>query len=202
MSTPRPAPLKLVAVNGSPGTPSRTLALTQALIDALSARLPLQVQLLSLTDVARDLGQALCRAEVPPATERLLRQVEAADLLIAATPVYRAGLPGHFKHLFDLIDANALIDVPVLLAATGGSPRHALVLEHQLRPLFGFLQALTLPVGVYGSNEDFVDYRVHDAALQQRIALAADRAAAVLSRLQPRAAGAPALPVLTTLAAA
>ncbi len=195
-------PLKLVAVNGSPGSPSRTLALTQALIDALSERLPLQVQLLSLTDLARDLGQALCRAEVSPASERALRQVEAADVLIAATPVYRAGLPGHFKHLFDLIDANALIDVPVLLAATGGSPRHALVLEHQLRPLFGFLQALTLPVGVYGSNDDFQDYRVHTPALQQRITLAADRAASVLARLPPRTHPLSALPALPTLAAA
>jgi FMN reductase len=65
----------------------------------------------------------------------------------------------------------------VLLAATGGSDRHALVLEHQLRPLFGFLQALTLPIGVYASTADFDGYQVGNGSLQERIRLAADRAA-------------------------
>lgn len=180
------SPLKLVAVCGSTGSPSRTQVLTQALIDALARRLPLAVHLITLPELARDIGQALVRSELPAAAERQLRQLETADVLIAAAPVYRGGLPGHFKHLFDLIDADALADVPVLLAATGGSTRHALVLEHQLRPLFGFLQALTLPVGVYGASDEFRDYRVHDGALQQRIELAAERAAAVLSRLPAR----------------
>lgn len=182
-STP---PLKLVAVCGSPTSPSRTLALTHALVDALASRLRLEVHVLALSDIARDVGQALGRNELSPAAEQQLRHIETADVLIAATPVFRGGLPGHFKHLFDLIDTEALVDVPVLLAATGGSQRHALVLEQQLRPLFNFLQALTLPIGVYGVSSDFADYRVNDAALRQRIHLAVERAAALLSQLQPR----------------
>ena len=65
------------------------------------------------------------------------------------------GLPGSFtglfKHLFDFVGQYALVGTPVLVAATGGGERHALILEHQLRPLFGFFQALTLPIGVYAS---------------------------------------------------
>jgi len=68
----------------------------------------------------------------------------------------------------------------VLLAATGGSERHALVLDHQLRPLFSFFQALTLPIGVYASEADFQDYRITSAPLQARIELAAERAADLL----------------------
>ncbi len=185
-SIPSSAPFKLVAVCGSPTSPSRTLALTHALVDALATRLRLDVHVLALSEIARDVGQALSRGELAPATEQQLRRIETADLVIAAAPVFRGGLPGHFKHLFDLIDTEALEDVPVLLAATGGSQRHALVLEQQLRPLFNFLQALTLPIGVYGIGSDFTDYRVSDAALRQRIHLAADRAAALLGRLQPR----------------
>jgi FMN reductase len=60
-----------------------------------------------------------------------------------------------FKHFFDLVDRYALADKPVLLAATGGSDRHALVLEYALRPLFGFFQALTVPVAFYASAGDF-----------------------------------------------
>jgi FMN reductase len=69
------------------------------------------------------------------------------------------------------------LDKPVLLAATGGSDRHALVLDHQLRPLFSFFQALTLPIGVYATKADFENYRVSSPALRARIQLAAQRAA-------------------------
>jgi len=173
--------MKLVSLLKTAGT----LALTTALIDALAQRLPLAVHIVTLSDLARGLGASLSRSELPVAVERELRHIETADALLVAAPVYRGGLPGHFKHLFDLIDADSLVDKPVLLAATGGSPRHALVIDHQLRPLFGFLQALSLPIGVYASSEDFVNYQVDDAALRERITLAADRAAAVLGRLEP-----------------
>ena len=71
----------------------------------------------------------------------------------------------------------------VLLAASGGSDRHALVIEHQLRPLFAFFQTLTLPLGVYATDADFADYRISSPALLERIALATQRA---LPLLKPR----------------
>jgi FMN reductase len=64
----------------------------------------------------------------------------------------------------------------VLLAATGGSERHALIIEHQLRPLFGFFQSLALPVGVYAHDTDFTDYRISDEQLIERIDKAITRA--------------------------
>ncbi|EHP40940.1 FMN reductase [Cupriavidus basilensis OR16] len=169
-------PLNVVAVNGSAQQPSRTLALVQALLDELAGRLLLQTRIVNLGDIARPLGAALSRAELPAQIEGEIAAIESADLLVVAAPVYRGSYPGHFKHLFDLVGQDALVDKPVLLAATGGSDRHALVLEHQLRPLFSFLQALTLPIGVYGSPGDFQNHQVSSAALAQRIQLAADRA--------------------------
>lgn len=170
-------PLKVVAVNGSAHQPSRTLVLVQALLAELDQRLVLETQIVDLSEIARPLGQALSREELPAEIEAQLAAIESADLLIAAAPVYRGSFPGHFKHLFDLVGMTALVDKPVLVAATGGSDRHALVLEHQFRPLFGFLQALTLPIGVYASTADFDGYQVGSKALQDRIRLAAERAA-------------------------
>lgn len=171
-----PKPLKIVAVNGSTQKPSRTLALVQAVIAELETQLHVDVQIVDLADIARPLGGALWRSELPADVESQLQAIEAADLLIAAAPVYRGSYPGHFKQLFDLIGQEALIDKPVLLAATGGSDRHALVLEHQLRPLFGFLQALTLPIGIYATPSDFDGYTVSSPTLAARLRLAADRA--------------------------
>lgn len=179
MSTPNPqapAALKVVAVSGSSFAPSRTLVLAQALIDGLQGQLHLQAETVNLADIARDLGAALSRGELPAHIESQLQAIERADLVIAATPVYRGGLPGHFKHLFDLIGIDALANTPVLLAATGGSDRHALVIDHQLRPLFSFLQSITLPIGVYGSTADFDGHEIASSHLKDRIRLAVERA--------------------------
>jgi FMN reductase len=175
--------LNVVALIGSPTSSanSRTLLLVRQLLDQLRQRLHIDVQLVELAPIARSLGQALTREEVEPRIEQALQRIEAADLLIAAAPVYRGSYPGLFKHLVDFIGLEALVDVPVLLAATGGSERHALVIDHQLRPLFSFLQAHTLPIGVYATQADFSGDQVSSAALQARIVLAAERAAAHLS---------------------
>ncbi len=98
---------------------------------------------------------ALRREDLPPDVEAALVDIETADLLVVASPVYRASFTGLFKHLFDFVGQYALVGQPVLVAATGGGERHALIIEHQLRPLFGFFQSLTLPLGVYASASDF-----------------------------------------------
>ncbi len=170
-------PLKVVALSGGTWRPSRTLVLTQALLAELAGHLTIESHLIELGDIARPLGAALSRQELSPEVEAELQAIEQADLLIVAAPVYRGSYPGLLKHLFDLIDLNALIDTPVLLAATGGSERHALVLDHQLRPLFSFFQAMTLPIGVYATEADFADYQITSELLKARIRLAAERAA-------------------------
>jgi FMN reductase len=171
--------LKVVALVGSPtsSVTSRTLLLVRHLLEELRERINISVELVELAPIARSLGQALQRSEVEPQVERALATIESAQLLVAAAPVYRGSYPGLFKHLIDFIGLDALVDTPVLLAATGGSERHALVIDHQLRPLFSFLQAHTLPIGVYATPADFDGDRINSAALQARIQLAAERAA-------------------------
>lgn len=170
------APYRVVAVSGSLHEPSKTTALLQAIADAVAERADAEVRLIELTEIGPSLAGALQRDQVPPHVEEQLVAIEQADLLIVGSPVYRASFTGLFKHLFDFIGQYELVGKPVLLAATGGGERHALMIEHQLRPLFAFFQALTLPLGVYASNTDFDGYRVASEVLEARIALAADRA--------------------------
>ena len=125
---------------------------------------------------------ALRREDLQPEVEDALRAIETADLLIVASPVYRASFTGLFKHLFDFVGQYALVGTPVLLAATGGGERHALILEHQLRPLFGFFQALTLPVGVYASDTDFDGYELTSEAVKRRIDQAVTRSLPLVSQ--------------------
>ncbi|MDX9667941.1 FMN reductase [Pseudomonas sp. P5_152] len=174
-------PLKVVAVSGGTFRPSRTLVLVQAIVAELARYLPIDSRIIELGDIVRPLGSALSRQELPETVEFELQAIESADLLVVAAPVYRGSYPGQFKHLFDLIGHDALIDTPVLLAATGGSDRHALVIDHQLRPLFSFFQSVTLPLGVYASQADFSDYQITSEALNTRIRLAVERAAPLFS---------------------
>lgn len=133
-------------------------------------------RLVELGQLAPQLAGAVWRSQLPDTVERELAAVEQADIVVVATPVYRGAYTGMFKHFFDFIDQDALIDKPILLAATGGSERHALMIDHQLRPLFSFFQARTLPLGVYATDRDFLDYRVQSEALTERAALAVQRA--------------------------
>lgn len=204
--------LKTVIVNGSLGKPSRTRSLLDALHAQLAVQLAehtaqpysLQVRNIDLLDLVPQIGAALSKDTLAANGREALQAIEEADFLIVGSPVFRASLPGLLKHLFDLVDQHALHGTPVLLAATGGSQRHSLVLDHQLRPLFGFFSALTLPIGVYATPEDIQDGVVVSDALRKHIALAVKLAVPVLAGLphgQRNVATKPALHALERQAA-
>jgi len=174
-------PLRLVAVSGGMQRPSRTTALAEELLALIANEIPCEPRLVEMGRIAPQLAGATWRSNLPDTVERELAAVEQADVLLVATPVYRGSYTGLFKHFFDFIHQDALVDTPILLAATGGSERHALVIDHQLRPLFSFLQAHTLPIGVYATPADFDGEHINSAALQARIALATERAAGHLA---------------------
>ena len=175
-------PIKVVAVSGSLHTPSKTTALVQEILASLGASIDIDAHLIEISDIGPEFAGALTRDQLPDSVEQELLRVESADLLIVASPVYRASFTGLFKHFFDFVGQYALVDTPVLLVATGGSDRHALILEHQFRPLFGFFQALTLPIGVYANNSDFTDHKVSSIQLHERIDLAIARALPLIQR--------------------
>jgi len=119
-------PLNIVAVSGGLNNPSKTEALVQAIIDELGEATPINVHFIKFSEIGQLLGGAIYRNQLPQRVQDDLAAVEAADALIVGTPVYRASFTGLFKHFFDFVEQTALVDVPVLLAASGGSERHAL----------------------------------------------------------------------------
>ena len=169
--------ISIVAVSGSLHSPSKTTVLVHEILEGFATALrsgagndlEVETHLIELSDIGREFSGALSRDDLSPVAEDALRRIESATLLIVASPVYRASFTGLFKHVFDFVGQYSLIDKPVLLAATGGSDRHALIIEHQFRPLFSFFQAITLPIGVYASDTDFVDYRIDSQGLRDRI---------------------------------
>jgi FMN reductase len=180
--------LSIVGVSGSVTRPSRTTALVQAVLERIQARSGLDTRLIELVDAAPHLFTALTWDKLAGESKALVDAVEEADLLVIGTPVYRASYTGALKHLFDLVHHTAFVSKPVLLTATGGTHLHGLVTEHQLRPLFGFLNALTLPTTVYAVESDFLDYRVNSAKISARIDQAITEALRQLDRRVPESA--------------
>lgn len=183
-------PFRLVAVSGGLQRPSKSAALAEHLMDLIANALPCEQRLIELGQLAPQLARTIWRAHLPDTVKQELEAVEQADILVVATPVYRGAYTGLFKHFFDFIDQDALIDTPILLAATGGSERHALVIDHQLRPLFSFFQARTLPLGIYATDKDFTDYRVRNGALIERARLAVERALPLIALTDSRSSAA------------
>lgn len=147
---------------------------------ALQARLTLERRDIALSTAAPHLFSGLTRADLCAAGEDVCRTVEAADILVVGSPVYRASYTGILKHLFDLVDRDAMAGRKALLVATGGTPLHGLVLEHQFRPLMGFFGVQTIATSLFGLEGDFEDRRIVGGALLERVERAADEAAALM----------------------
>lgn len=165
----------IIGLSGNLDRPSKTRALVQTAVAAAASRFEAVGAVFDLADIGPSLGTARRVADLAPPARSALDVILSADALVVASPVYKGSYTGLFKHLIDLIDPQALAGKPVLLAATGGGDRHALVIEHQLRPLFGFFEAQTLPTGVYAADRDFTDGQPSSAALGDRLARAVDQ---------------------------
>jgi FMN reductase len=179
--------VKLVAVSAGLSTPSSTRLLADRLAESARAELAaqghdVQTEVIELRELAVAVANHLVTGFPPPQLASAIDAVTGADGLIAVTPVFTASYSGLFKSFFDLIDPDALTGTPVLIAATGGTARHSLVLEHALRPLFAYLRAGVVPTAVYAASEDWGsggdDYT---EGLPARIRQAAGELAAAMS---------------------
>ncbi|MCX4811773.1 FMN reductase [Streptomyces sp. NBC_01239] len=147
--------MKLVVVSAGLSVPSSTRLLADRLATATADRVPAEMEVVELRDLAVEIAHNLTNGFPGKKLAAALAAVTEADGLIAVTPVFSASYSGLFKSFFDVLEKDALVGKPVLIAATGGSARHSLVLDHALRPLFTYLRAIVVPTAVYAASEDW-----------------------------------------------
>ncbi|SDN69514.1 FMN reductase [Methylobacterium phyllostachyos] len=172
---------RLVGLSANIQRPSKTRTLVDAVLRAACAQVSLDARVLDFVEAGPGLGAAWTRDQLPPAARAVLDAIEEADGLVVGSPVYKGAYTGLFKHLFDLVDPAALAGKPVAIVATGGGARHALVVEHAFRPLFGFFGALQIPTAVYASDADFREGVLVEAGVRARVAEAGGQLAALLA---------------------
>jgi FMN reductase len=161
---------RLVSLNGSPRQRSRTDALVRAIAASIRDAVDAEWRHLRIADIGPVLLVSLTRDDVSPTGEAILQDIEAADIVIVGTPVYRASLTGALKHVFDLVHYEALRGRIAVLAATGANRHHGLVTEHQLRPLMSFFGTVTAPTAIYAEEADFDGEAIRGAVIGERIA--------------------------------
>lgn len=178
----------IVVVNAGMGDPSSTKLLADRLaqktLDLLRERgVEAQVTTIELRDLVEEIGRATVVGFVGQGLRPAVESLAAADAVIAATPVYKAGVSGLFKSFIDLLDNDLLIAKPVAVIATAGSARHALVPDEQMRPLFAYLRALVIPTALFAAPEDWADRglgtRVERAATELAALVGSDVAATI-----------------------
>ncbi|MDN4174659.1 FMN reductase [Nocardioides sp. SOB77] len=179
---------RLVVVSAGLSNPSSTRLLADRLAAATSEALAeATVTQVELRDLAHQLTDHLLTGFPGPELAAAIAAVRDADGLVVVTPVFSASYSGLFKTFFDVLEPGTLDGTPVLVAATAGTARHSLVLEHALRPLFAYLRAVVVPTGVFAATEDFAS-----PDLEQRITRAAGELAALVGKVSPAdAAGSP-----------
>lgn len=164
----RPITVVVVSAGMSDASSTRLLAdrLAEAARDSLVG-VPVQIMDVDVRPLAHAITDHLLTGFPAPQLRAALETVTGADALIAATPTFKASYSGLFKSFFDLFEEGALENLPVLVAATGGTARHSLMLDTAMRPLFAYLKALVLPLGVYAATEDWagnsLDARIRGA---------------------------------------
>jgi FMN reductase len=178
--------LRLVVVSAGLSVPSSTRLLADRITDATVRRLrhsgrEVDLTVVELRDLAREIADNLVTGFPAPALRGAIGAVTGADGLVAVTPVFSASYSGLFKSFVDVIDKDALTGCPVLVAATGGTGRHSLVLEHAMRPLFAYLRAVVAPTAVYAASEDWGSAGDASGGLAGRIVRAADELADLMT---------------------
>lgn len=176
----------IVVVTAGLSDPSSTRLLADLLaraVESTQSSATVTTDVVELRPLAHALADNMLTGFATGELAEAQQKVADADGLVVVTPVFSASYSGLFKMFFDVLEQGALDGTPVLVAATAGTARHSLVLEHALRPLFSYLHAAVVPTGVFAASEDWGSGGNGSNELHARIKRAAgELVAAVTSR--------------------
>jgi FMN reductase len=179
----------IVVVSAGLSQPSSTRLLAERLATATADALlregvEARLRFVDVRDHAQELANNLLTGFASGGLREALDEIAAADAVIAVTPVFQASYSGLFKTFFDVVEDGTLRGTPVLMAATAGTARHSLVLEHAMRPMFAYLKAIAVPTAVFAASEDWGSAGEVDGGLAARVEVAAGELAELVAGRQ------------------
>jgi FMN reductase len=153
----------LVGVVGSVTPPGRLRrAVEFALAEASQADPQLGTELVDLGEYKVSFADGRPLDDFGDDTAAVVGKLAAADVVLLATPVYRATFTGSLKNLLDQTPLEALHEKPVGIVAMGATPHHYLGADWQLRAVLSWFGARTLPTSVYLDSSHFSEGQLAD----------------------------------------
>ncbi|MGC3956307.1 MAG: NAD(P)H-dependent oxidoreductase [Propionicimonas sp.] len=179
--------MTIAVVTAGQSTPSATRLLGDRLAEGTVSALaelgvPAEPVFIELRELAADLANQALTRFAGQRLQQALDSIGRADGVIAISPIYNGSFTGLFKLFFDALDEGVLAGRPVLLAATGGTPRHSLAVDHALLPLFYYLKAIIAPHPVFAATKD---WGAAGGKLEKRISRAAGAFAPLVAGARP-----------------
>lgn len=165
MDTPRTTASKVTLVIGNPKPMSRTRVLAEQFTDGL-------IDQRDRDQVVVDLAEQ-ADALLPPRPERLAPfydRIGSSDLLVVASPTYKASYTGLLKLFFDQMRPSALQGIIAIPMMTGASAGHSLAVDFHLAQLLRELGAFVPTNGVY-----FIVNETEDLEAAMKAAVARQR---------------------------
>jgi len=175
----------VVGISGNLTRPSKTRLFVDHIARQVADGIGAPCETFDIQDLGPSFGEARRLSDLSQPARVIVERLSTATVLVAGSPTFKGSYTGLFKHFFDLLDPVALRGKPVILAATGGGDRHSLIVEHQLRPLFGFFEAMTMPTAIYASDNDYADGVLVSEAIRVRARQAVGEACSLVGGPRP-----------------
>jgi FMN reductase len=153
--------MSILTLSGSPSAQSRSglvLAHLRAALEAAGER----TRHLDLRELPA--GPLLAARVDDAAIAAATHAVSEAQVVVLATPVYKAAYSGLLKAFLDLLPQTGLRDKIVLPIATGGSLAHALAIDYALRPVLSALGSRQILPGIFAVDQQIEPVESIDAA--------------------------------------
>jgi FMN reductase len=144
----------LCVLVGNPKAGSRTLGVARALGDAIATAIPglSAGEVVDLATIAREIFNPDSAI-----VEMTLAGVAASDVVVVASPTFKASYTGLLKSFLDRYGAGGLSNTICIPVMTGAAPVHALAPEIFLRPLLVELGATVPSRGLYVVESQFAE---------------------------------------------
>ncbi|PLR87771.1 hypothetical protein CVD23_00905 [Bacillus sp. V33-4] len=150
--------MKLVGVSGSLIGSKTSKAVHEVLWAAKSIDSSIDIELVDLKDYEVEFVKGTPLSYYNEDTVKVVNTVLSADFLVIGTPIYQASIPGALKNLFDHLPMEAFKSKVTGMVTTGGTDKHYLVMEYQLKPILTYLKGV-VPLGnVFVHNSDFDEH--------------------------------------------
>lgn len=152
--------MKIVAVATSLSEDSTTLKLTNKILAGAtsvgeSVGIGIETEIINVRHLASALTDMTVTGFRSEALEAAFDTIAEADAIVTVAPVYKVAPVGLHTLFWQLIDEKALAGKPVLIASTGGTPRHSLAGEAVLRPILSYLKGIVVPTTVFAATDDW-----------------------------------------------